>query len=162
MKERDHGSDHVSGSAATTRRTVLVTGAAAVVAGCTRYGEKSGGESFAPASPPSPPTARTPGSAPPPAGEPLGTTGEVPEGGGKVFAAQKVVVTQPVQGDFKAFSAICTHQGCTVNEVANGTIDCPCHGSRFRITDGSVARGPAQRPLAPKRITVSGNEIRLV
>lgn len=152
--------------AGTARRTVLMTGAAALMAaGCTKYGEESGGgESFAPApaSPASPPTAQQSGGAQPPAGEPLGTTAEVPNGGGKVFTAQKVVVTQPAQGDFKAFTAICTHQGCLVDKVENGTIDCPCHGSKFRITDGSVARGPAERPLAPEQISVSGDEIRLV
>ncbi|MGW7365182.1 Rieske 2Fe-2S domain-containing protein [Streptomyces sp. NPDC054841] len=151
----------------TTRRTVLVTGAAVLVAtGCSKYGDESGGgrtSAPAPASPtqsPPPAQEKTAG-AQPPAGEALGTTSEVPKGGGKVFAAQKVVVTQPAQGDFKAFTAICTHQGCTVNKVENGTIDCPCHGSKFRIQDGSVAHGPATRPLAAKQITVSGEEIRL-
>ncbi|WP_425424152.1 Rieske (2Fe-2S) protein [Streptomyces longwoodensis] len=80
-------------------------------------------------------------------------------GGGKVFADRKVVVTQPAQGEFKAFSAICTHQGCTVATVAGGTINCPCHGSEFRIEDGSVARGPASRPLPAERITVQGDSI---
>ncbi|MFD4137615.1 Rieske (2Fe-2S) protein [Streptomyces sp. NPDC058572] len=152
-------SDRVSREG-TTRRTLLVTGAAVVAAaGCTKYGEESdGGESFVPA-PTSP--AEKSGSAQPPAGEPLGTTSEIPEGGGKVFEAKKVVVTQPARGDFKAFSAICTHQGCTVDKVADGTIDCPCHGSKFRIEDGSVAKGPAQRPLEAKQISVSGNQIRL-
>jgi len=60
------------------------------------------------------------------------------------------VVTQPVSGTFKAFSATCTHQGCAVSEVANGTINCPCHGSRFAVADGSVTAGPATTPLARK------------
>ncbi|MFE7776659.1 Rieske (2Fe-2S) protein [Streptomyces sp. NPDC057445] len=152
-------SDRVS-SEGTTRRTVLVTGAAVIAAaGCTKYGDESGGgESFVPA--PASPTKKN-GSAQPPAGEVLGTTSEVPEGGGKIFDAQKVVVTQPAKGEFKAFTAICTHQGCTVDKVENGTIDCPCHGSKFRIQDGSVAKGPAQRPLEAKRISVSGDQIRL-
>jgi Rieske Fe-S protein len=69
------------------------------------------------------------------------------------------VVTQPKKGEFKAFSAICTHQGCTVNKVADGTIDCPCHGSKYRITDASVVHGPAPRPLPAKKITVKGKSI---
>jgi len=76
-----------------------------------------------------------------------------------VIAAKKVVVTQPVSGTFAAFSAICTHRGCTVNKVADGTIDCPCHGSKFAIADGSVVQGPASRPLPRRQITVMGDAI---
>jgi Rieske Fe-S protein len=76
----------------------------------------------------------------------------VPVGGGTVFPDQSVVVTQPTPGEFRAFSAICTHQGCTVNAVSGGTINCPCHGSKFNITDGSVAAGPAKAPLAAKQV----------
>jgi Rieske Fe-S protein len=92
-------------------------------------------------------------------GTALGKTSDVPVGGGKIFADQKVVVTQPTAGQFKAFSAVCTHQGCTVASVSDGTINCPCHGSKFKVTDGSVANGPAQQPLPPKQVTVSGGEI---
>ncbi|MFD0393007.1 Rieske (2Fe-2S) protein [Streptomyces nogalater] len=74
-----------------------------------------------------------------PAGEPLALAGDIPVGGGKVFADRKIVVTQPEKGRFKAFSAVCTHQGCTVSQVSDGTILCPCHTSRFHIADGSVA-----------------------
>jgi Rieske Fe-S protein len=92
----------------------------------------------------------------------LGKAAEVPVGGGKIFADQKIVVTQPAKGEFKAFSAVCTHQGCTVDEIKDGTIDCPCHGSKFKIADASVADGPASKPLSPAQITVSGSgEIRL-
>lgn len=58
-----------------------------------------------------------------------------------ILRDEKVVVPQPEQGDFKAFSAIRTHQNCLVSGVSEGTVDCACHGSRFRITDGSVERG---------------------
>jgi Rieske Fe-S protein len=94
-------------------------------------------------------------------GERLASTSDIPVGGGTVIAGKKVVVTQPAPGTFAAFSAICTHRGCTVNKVANGTIDCPCHGSRFAIADGSVVEGPASRPLPRRQITVSGNDIML-
>ena len=94
-------------------------------------------------------------------GDRLASTSDIPVGGGTVIAGKKVVVTQPVPGTFAAFSAICTHRGCTVNKVANGTIDCPCHGSRFAIADGSVVEGPASRPLPRRQITVSGDAIEL-
>lgn len=94
-------------------------------------------------------------------GEVLGQAGEIPVGGGKIFSEQKVVVTQPEQGTFKAFSAVCTHQGCTVGTVSDGIIQCPCHGSRFSAEDGSVQGGPASKPLPPEQISVRGGEITL-
>jgi nitrite reductase/ring-hydroxylating ferredoxin subunit len=88
-------------------------------------------------------------------------TSAVPVGGGVVLGERGVVVTQPKSGQFKAFTAVCTHQGCTVAEVRNGTINCPCHGSRFSADDGSVVHGPASRPLRPLTIAVSGSNITL-
>jgi Rieske Fe-S protein len=156
-----------------TRRTVLATGAAALAAtGCGTTASGTDNSTDTSPSAETAPPAQAEGSPSSPhsadaslgaaeAAQELTSTGDIPEGGGKVFAEQKVVVTQPVKGQFKAFSAICTHQGCTVTGVAQGTIDCACHGSRFRITDGSVADGPATQPLAARQITVKGNSIRL-
>jgi nitrite reductase/ring-hydroxylating ferredoxin subunit len=84
---------------------------------------------------------------------------DVPVGGGTVVKAEKVVVVQPTAGDFKAFSAVCTHQGCTVGKVEDGEIVCPCHGSHFSIEDGSPVAGPAQKPLEAKTATVQGDQI---
>ncbi|HVT68221.1 MAG TPA: Rieske (2Fe-2S) protein [Trebonia sp.] len=95
------------------------------------------------------------------AGTVLGAAAAVPVGGGTVFTDAKVVVTQPSKGQFKAFSAICTHVGCLCNQVADGTIDCPCHGSKFKITDGSVVAGPAPSPLPAKTVTVSDGKLLL-
>jgi Rieske Fe-S protein len=89
----------------------------------------------------------------------LTPTSQVPVGGGKIFPGPKVVVTQPTAGDFKAFSAVCTHAGCIVNQISNGTIDCPCHGSQYSITTGDVLAGPAPKPLPAMQIKVSGDSI---
>lgn len=101
----------------------------------------------------------------PTTGEPVAASGpiaavaDVPVGGGLVVKSRKVVVTQPRQGEFKGFTAVCTHAGCVVSKVANGTINCPCHGSKFSIADGSVVAGPAKKPLAEAPVAVNGDQI---
>ncbi|MFJ5831362.1 Rieske (2Fe-2S) protein [Streptomyces sp. NPDC093089] len=160
-------------SPATKRRTVLFA-AAALTTGCGSDGGGDGGTSTGAPATPSGPAATATESAPAAtesapaatsttggAGPALAKTSDIPVGGGTVFSAEKVVVTQPEAGEFKAFSAVCTHQGCLVNKVADGTIDCPCHGSKYRIADGSVAAGPAPRPLPAEQIIVSGETITL-
>jgi Rieske Fe-S protein len=92
-------------------------------------------------------------------GTALTTVDKIPASGGVVLGGAGVVVTKDKAGDVHAFSATCTHQGCTVSTVADGTIDCPCHGSRFDATTGAVVRGPATRPLAPVPVTVQGDRI---
>ncbi|MFZ4155053.1 Rieske (2Fe-2S) protein [Streptomyces pseudogriseolus] len=94
-------------------------------------------------------------------GTPLASTADIPEGGGKVFADQRVVVVQPSAGEFRAYSATCTHQGCAVKSVSDGLINCPCHNSNFSVADGSVSSGPATKPLPEVRITVDGDSITL-
>jgi Rieske Fe-S protein len=161
---------------AATRRAMLgCAGAAcvAVLAGCTTY------NSNAPAPAPSsaPPAGSGSGSGSGGGGDDGGggdgggnggggggapaltTTSKVPVGGGQILADQKIVVTQPKAGTFAAFTAVCTHLGCTVSSVSGGTINCPCHGSKFNISNGSVVNGPAAAPLAPVSIKVKGSSI---
>lgn len=128
---------------APSRRTILAGAAAGLagLTGCQKYGE---------------PTA-TP--APAPANTVLGKIADIPVGGGKIYGDEKVVVTQPSQGAYKAFTAVCPHQGCTVGGVSNGLIKCHCHGSEFKITDGSVERGPAKEPLKEYPVQVEGGGI---
>jgi nitrite reductase/ring-hydroxylating ferredoxin subunit len=140
-----------------TRRAVLAggTGAAcgAALCACTTYNLGP-----APAPPAAPPPAAGGGSGGAATGA-LASTADIPVGGGVVFADQDVVVTQPTAGEFRAFSATCTHQGCFVSEVTEGTINCPCHGSRFDVTDGAVVDGPADAPLPEKGVEVNGEDI---
>ena len=92
-------------------------------------------------------------------GGPIASTDDIPEGGGLILDDPQVVITQPVAGEFKAFSSICTHQGCPLDNVTDGTINCTCHGSQFSIEDGSVVGGPAPSPLPEEAITVKGSDI---
>jgi Rieske Fe-S protein len=140
----------------TTRRVLLAgAGAAGLAAatGCAVYGD----ENLAP--PPAPAAPGVPGATDGAAAD-LDRVGDVPVGGGTVLREQQLVITQPTAGTFACFAAVCTHQGCLVSEVSGGTINCPCHGSRFNVADGSVAGGPAPSPLPRVDITVDGDAIR--
>jgi len=145
-------------------RRAVVAGAGGVAAAglLTACGGGSVATAPAPTAAPEPAPASAAPAAPSAAsGTALTSTSDVPVGGGTVFADKDVVVTQPTAGDFKAFSATCTHQGCKVKSVADGNIVCPCHGSKFAIADGSVTNGPAKSPLPEKTISVDGNSILL-
>jgi len=93
-----------------------------------------------------------------PAGGGLTTKADIPVGGGVIFADDGVVITQPEAGTFHGFTIVCTHQGCTVNSVTD-TINCPCHGSKYSLEDGSVVAGPAPSPLTVVDLTITGNNI---
>lgn len=68
------------------------------------------------------------------------------------------VVVRLADGKLTAFSAICTHAGCTV-DYAGGVLVCPCHGSQFSAETGAVLQGPAVTPLARKRVIQQGGQI---
>ena len=91
----------------------------------------------------------------------LTSTGAIPVGGGKIFVSERVVVTQASRGQFKGFSAVCTHMQCIVDQIADGTINCPCHGSKFSITDGHVVAGPAPSPLPAQSLKIQSDQISL-
>jgi Rieske Fe-S protein len=93
---------------------------------------------------------------------PVAPASDIPVGGGRVFPDLRVVVTQPTAGEFRGFGIVCTHDGCELNAVSNGTINCPCHGSRYAITDGSVVQGPARTGLRTYSVAVDGDEVVLL
>ena len=146
------------------RRTVLTSGglvlAGGALAACGGAGstttEATTGSSASGA-----PAAATPTTAPAtaPTADALASISQIPVGGGVIVPEPPIVITQPVAGTFKAFTAICPHQGCLVAEVAENEIVCPCHGSLFSAEDGAVVQGPAEEGLTPASILVQGDSI---
>jgi nitrite reductase/ring-hydroxylating ferredoxin subunit len=89
----------------------------------------------------------------------LAETGDVPVGGGLILTDEKIVITQPTDGEFKAFTAVCTHQGFTVTSVEDEQIRCSHHGSVYDFESGDNIGGPAPAPLEPIAITVKNGKI---
>jgi len=159
---------------ATTRRTVLGTAGllalasagAAALAGCSAEAESGSATPIAPATPsntsaPASPSPAADATSPKPSASkakapngPSVATFKVPVGGGVILEDADYVVTQPNKGSYKAFSKICTHQGCPVAEVRKEVIHCNCHGSEYSIKDGSVTNPPASKSLAAAKTTV--------
>lgn len=92
-------------------------------------------------------------------GQVLAATTAVAVGGGVIVSSPPIVVTQPSAGQFKGFTAICPHQGCLVASVEDNEIICPCHGSRFSASDGSVINGPAEIGLQSADVAVEGSNV---
>jgi nitrite reductase/ring-hydroxylating ferredoxin subunit len=144
---------------------VALAGASAPILAACGGGDDAGsagttGTSSAPTtSAPTTATSSAPSSSAPAGGTVLGPTSDVPVGGGKVFTDAKVVVTQPTAGQYKGFSAVCTHQGNPIGSVEGGQIVCPFHNSHFSITDGSPVSGPAQTALPAVNVAVEGTNI---
>lgn len=144
-------------------RVVAVTGAgAAVLAACGGGGDddvRAGGDGGSTSTPQDPSSSAAETPADDGGGGGLVATADVPVGGGVVLDGKKIVVTQPRAGEFKAFTAVCTHQQCTVAGVKDNTISCPCHGSTFSAADGSVKGGPASSPLRAISVAVDGDQV---
>jgi Rieske Fe-S protein len=86
----------------------------------------------------------------------IAKTKDVPVGGGVILG--DIVLTQPKAGEFRAFCATCTHLGCHLSTVSDGTVNCRCHGSKFHL-DGTVARGPAMDSLLARTVRVQGDAV---
>lgn len=105
--------------------------------------------------------ARTSPGAPPAAGALSIPVDRIPVGGGLILDNANFVVTQPTEGEFKAFNKMCTHQGCPVSEILDRDIHCKCHGAKFSIEDGSVTNGPATKPLKAARAELDGDQVKV-
>jgi Rieske Fe-S protein len=151
--------DMSKSDSAVERRTVLLAGGAAaataVLSGCVVQAAPPA-TSTQPASKAPLVQGTAPAEAAPPAA--LAQVADIPAGGGVILKEQNVVLTKDASGvvltkdasgKVCAFSAICTHQGCVVTDVADGTINCPCHGSKFDAVTGARVAGPAKAPLPP-------------
>ncbi len=132
-----------------------------VLAACSGNGSVVATDPNPPSPSPDPTTSRAPSEPSSPSVDAFARTSDIKVGGGTIYPDDKVVITQPVAGEFRCFSAVCTHQGCIVSSVADGGIHCECHGSAFSIEDGSVVNGPATKPLIEEQIQVQGDAITL-
>lgn len=152
-----------------TRRAALAVaagGCVLAVAGCSSYGEDAA--AAAAGSQANQPAGEDAGSAA--SGEDgeeqkstdsIAAVADIPVGGGMILKKQGVVLTQPTKGKIKAFSVTCTHAGCAVTKVDDGTIDCACHGSKFAIADGKPTDGPAKTPLEKVSVKVKSKKVYL-
>jgi nitrite reductase/ring-hydroxylating ferredoxin subunit len=88
-------------------------------------------------------------------------TSDIPIGSGKKFDVEgvQILVTQPRAGEFRGFSAICTHAGFVMTNMANSEIKCDNHGAVYSADDGSVLSGPAPRALGKVTVTVEGDDV---
>lgn len=140
------------------RRTILQAGGLIVVGGAVAACGSSGSADAASSAPASSAAASSAPASSAAAGA-AASVSDIPVGGGVILDEPAVVITQPTEGDIKAFTAICTHQGCLVSEVVNNEIICPCHQSKFSAVDGSVISGPATEPLSAAGVAVEGGSV---
>ncbi len=150
--------------AVTSRRVLLggvgAVGAVSVLAACGGDDDPAGSGSGNTGQDPAPTDqAEEPGEQTGGGGEVIGKVSDVPVGGGALFRQSEMVVTQPTEGQFHGFRAVCTHQGCPIASVESGTINCSCHGSKFALDSGEPRNGPATRPLTAREVTVKGDDI---
>ncbi|PKV85127.1 Rieske (2Fe-2S) protein [Streptomyces sp. TLI_146] len=89
----------------------------------------------------------------------LGAPEEIPVGGAKLYREQRLMVSCPAKGEYKAFSAQCTHAGCVLDKIDDGHGNCPCHGSRFDVMTGKPVQGPATVPLPSVPVRVKDGKL---
>jgi nitrite reductase/ring-hydroxylating ferredoxin subunit len=141
------------------RRTVLQAGGVLAVGGLVAACSSGSGDATAASQAPAGSAPAGSAAAPSSGGAGVAQVSDIPVGGGVILDDPAVVITQPVEGEVKAFTAICTHQGCLVSEVVDNEIICPCHGSRFSAVDGSVTSGPATTGLTAAGVVVEGGSV---
>lgn len=135
-----------------TRRAVISLGGATVLgAGAVALAACSTGVSAAGSAARGPAFAK---------GTTVSSLAEIPVGGtaSATVNGEPLLLAQPTAGKVVCFSAICTHQGCTVAAAATD-FECPCHGSTFAAANGAVTNGPAVNPLAEVAVKISGDAV---
>jgi Rieske Fe-S protein len=144
-----------------SRRHVLAAGAVGVGAlaltGCSSDKAKDAGSPTPAAPSPSASSSASGGTS----GGSLAKLADIPVGGsvaGKGPDGRPALFSQPTAGTVVAFSAICTHKGCTV-APAGKELHCPCHGSKYNAATGEVLGGPAPRPLSKIDVHVASGEV---
>ncbi|HEY2054616.1 MAG TPA: TQO small subunit DoxD [Solirubrobacterales bacterium] len=92
----------------------------------------------------------------------LGPASRLPKGQAATYSdpasGEPDIVIRDSEGRLAAFSAVCTHAGCTVG-FEGGVIVCPCHGGEYSAETGEVIAGPPPAPLAPKKVVEAGGQI---
>jgi Rieske Fe-S protein len=143
--------------------TGLATAATAALASCSSSGSSPSASSSAPSSASSSDGSSN-GSSGGSGGSGAGSiiaVSAVPVGGSASATSSEgkpIIVSQPKHGDIVAFTAICTHMGCTV-APAGAQLKCPCHGSVYDAFTGKNISGPAPSPLAPVQVKVAGGKV---
>ncbi|MFE1287981.1 Rieske (2Fe-2S) protein [Streptomyces sp. NPDC058751] len=135
----------MSGRPSASRRTVLRGAALTPVAGLGLAACSGGSGGGTPATPTAPVV--------------LGAGSEVSKGGAELYLEHNVVVSRAEDGSLKAFSSVCTHAGCAINELRGTTLVCPCHGSEFDAGTGKVLRAPATVPLPELSVEEKNGDI---
>jgi thiosulfate dehydrogenase (quinone) large subunit len=164
------------------RRIVVAGGAVAAVAGIfavllggiTAIVGRAFGGTTSPTATPATTKAQPPSTSPPvlkgtpqtASGTAVGTVSSVPVGRGLSITnpadGSPAWVVHPSGNTFVAFSAICTHAGCTVQyDASNVQFACPCHGGVFDARTGQVLQGPPPAPLPSIRVHVANGQIRV-
>lgn len=87
-------------------------------------------------------------------------TSDTVAGSSTYYPEARIIVSQPTDGDFRAFDARCPHQGCMTSDTGqDGELLCPCHGSRFDPASGEVLAGPATTGLTALTVETDGEDL---